>query len=69
MEGGIKQAATTFMGAIGEGLTEVIEWIGEVITAVTSGSLSALLPLFGLGIAVTVVMLAVRVIRSFTWGA
>lgn len=57
------------MGAIGSALTEVIGWIGEVIEALTTGSMSALLPLLGLGIAVTVVMLAVRVVKSFTWGA
>ena len=57
------------MGEIGKALTEVIAWIGEVVEALTTGSLSALLPLIGLGIAVTVVMLAVKVVRSFTWGA
>lgn len=70
MEGGILQAAaTTFMGAIGNALTEVIGWIGQVITALLSGELSSLLPLFALGIVVSVIMLGVRVIRSFTWGA
>ena len=65
----MQTAATTFMGAIGEVLTEVIGWIGEVITALLSGELSALLPLFALGVVVSVIMLGVRVIRSFTWGA
>lgn len=57
------------MGAIGDALTQVIGWIGEVITALLSGELSALLPLFALGVVVSVIMLAVRVVRSFTWGA
>lgn len=61
--------AITFMEAIGSALTEVIGWIGEVITALLSGSLSALLPLFALGVVVSVIMLAVKVVRSFTWGA
>lgn len=65
----MQTAATTFMGAIGDALTQVIGWIGEVITALLTGELSALLPLFALGIVVSVVMLGVRVIRSFTWGA
>lgn len=69
MEGGIFQTATGFMSAIGSALTEVIGWIGEVITALLSGELSALLPLFALGVVVSVIMLAVKVVRSFTWGA
>lgn len=70
MEGGIIQTtATGFMSAIGSALTEVIGWIGEVITALLSGELSALLPLFALGVVVSVIMLAVKVVRSFTWGA
>lgn len=61
--------ATTFMDAIGTALTEVIGWIGEVISALLTGELSALLPLFALGIVVSVIMLGTKVIRSFTWGA
>ena len=57
------------MGAVSEALTVVIGWIGDVITALLSGELSALLPLFAIGIVVSVIMLGTRVIRSFTWGA
>lgn len=57
------------MSAIGEALSQVIGWIGEVISALLTGELSALLPLFAIGIVVSVIMLGTRVIRSFTWGA
>lgn len=57
------------MGAITEALGQVIGWIGEVISSLLTGELSALLPLFAIGIVVSVIMLGTRVIRSFTWGA
>lgn len=57
------------MTAITSALTEVISWIGTVIDALLGGELSALLPLFAIGIVVSVLMLGVKVLRSFTWGA
>lgn len=57
--------------SIGTALTSVIKWLGDVLAAVTAaeGSLSALWPLMAIGIAISLVMFAVKVIRSFTWGA
>lgn len=57
--------------AVTSALTTVLDWIGTVITAlVTSeGALYALLPLFAIGIAVSAVMLGIKVIRGFIWGA
>ena len=65
--------------AISDGLTAVIGWLGTFIQSLvgtvpesgtgTSGALGALLPLLGVGIAISAVMLGIRVIRSFTWGA
>ena len=63
------QDATTFMSAITNALTQVIGWIGTVISELLTGELSALLPLFAIGIVVSVIMLGTKVIRSFTWGA
>lgn len=59
------------ISAIGTGITTVIGWIGEVVSSFVTetGDLYALLPLLGIGIAVSVVMLGVRMLRSFTWGA
>jgi ABC-type transport system involved in cytochrome c biogenesis permease component len=57
--------------AVTSGLTEVIGWVGTVVSALTTeaGELHALLPLLAIGIAVSALMLGVKAIRSFTWGA
>ena len=51
-------------------LTTVIEWVGTVVTALTStdGKLSALLPLLAVGVAISALMLGIKAIRSFAWG-
>lgn len=58
------------INAIGTALTSVITWVGSVVGSITTadGSLHELLPIFGIGIAVTVLMLGIRVLRGFTWG-
>lgn len=55
--------------AVTEGLGTVISWVGTVVNAVTTGSLSALLPLLAIGVAVSALMLGIKAIRSFIWGA
>ena len=57
--------------AIGSALGEVIKWVGQVLTALisTDGELSALLPLLAVGVAVSALMLGIKAIRSFIWGA
>lgn len=62
---------TTMISVIGDTLTEVLSWIGTVITAMlsTDGALAPLLGLFAVGICVSVLMLSVKIIRSFIWGA
>lgn len=57
--------------AVTEALTTVIGWVGTVVTALvgTEGQLNELLPLLAIGIAVSAMLLGVRAIRSFTWGA
>lgn len=55
--------------AVTSGLTTVISWIGTVVTAVTTGALKDLLPLFAIGIAISAVLLGIKVIRSIVWGA
>lgn len=56
---------------IGTVLTQFIAWVGEVVTALTTtgGDLYALLPLFAIGIAVSVFLVAFKSIRRITWGA
>ena len=57
--------------AVTTALATVIEWVGSVVTALvtTDGALSALLPLLAVGVAVSALMLGVKAIKSFIWGA
>lgn len=48
---------------------DVITLVGQFLTALTTGALSGLLPLFAIGIAISLVLLSVRVVRKVTWGA
>lgn len=59
------------LAAVTDAITQVLTWVGTVITALTgsSGALNALLPLFAIGIAISAVLLGIRIIRSVVWGA
>ena len=59
------------IAAVTSALTTVIGWVGTVVTALTgeSGALAGLLPLLAIGVAVSALMLGVKAIRSFAWGA
>lgn len=59
------------LAAVTSGLATVISWVGTVITAITgeNGALAPLLPLFAIGIAISVVFLGIKAIRSIVWGA
>lgn len=52
-------------------LTTVISWVGTVVTALVSdtGKLHELLPLLAVGVAISALMLGVKAIKSFIWGA
>lgn len=51
-------------------LGTVIDWVGTVVSSMTgeSGELAALLPLWAIGVAISGLMLGIKVIRSFAWG-
>lgn len=57
--------------AITSAFTTVISWIGNFVTALTTteGALNALLPIFAIGIAVSVLFLAIKALKSIVWGA
>lgn len=59
---------STLIGEVGSSIPTVLGWVGEVITAVTTGELAPLLPLWAIGIGISGIMLGVKVMRSFTWG-
>lgn len=55
--------------AVTSGIGTVIGWVGSVITAITSGGLSVLLPLFAIGIAISAILFGIKCIKSVVWGA
>lgn len=57
--------------AVTTAFTGVLGWVGSFVDALvsTDGSLNALLPLFAIGVAVSVVYMVVRVVKSVIWGA
>lgn len=59
------------LAAVTAALTTVLEWCGTVVTALTdaNGSIHDLLPLFAITVSISAVMLGVRLIKSFVWGA
>lgn len=59
------------IAAVTSAITQVITWVGTVITALTDsdGALYSLLPLFAIGIAISAVLLGVKIIKSVVWGA
>lgn len=65
------------IAAVTDALSTVISWIGTVVTSLVTaggegtaaGALYPLLGLFAIGIAISAVLLGVKVIRSIVWGA
>lgn len=59
------------LDAVTSALTQVLTWIGTVVTSITgaSGDLKELLPLFAIGIAISVFLFGIKAIKSIIWGA
>lgn len=59
------------LAAVTSAITTVIDWVGTVVTALVgeSGALSELLPLFAIGVAISAILLGIKVIRGMIWGA
>lgn len=59
------------LAAVTSGITTVIGWVGTVITSLvgTNGELADLLPLFAVGIAISAILLGVKLVKSIIWGA
>ena len=64
-------ATNGLLTAVGNALTQVISWVGDVVGSLVGndGALSALLPLFAIGIGISVLLFGIRAIRSIVWGA
>lgn len=57
------------IAAVTTALGTVIDWVGDVVTAITSGSLSELLPLLAIGVAVSAFFMGIKAIRGVVWGS
>lgn len=59
------------MEAVTSAITTVLSWIGAFVDALfaTDGVLGDLLPFFVVGIAISAVLLGVKIVRSLVWGA
>ena len=57
--------------AITSAFQAVMQWIGLFVTALVgeSGMLHDLLPVFVIGIGVSLLMLGIKAVKSMTWGA
>ena len=57
--------------AVTSAFTSMITLVGEFMSALTgeNGALAGLLPLFAIGIAISLIMVAVKIVRKVTWGA
>lgn len=57
--------------AVSSAFGNMITLVGQFLTALTgsSGALNGLLPLFAIGIAISLIMVAVKIVRKVTWGA
>lgn len=60
----------TVLSDVGQTLTDVMGWIGQVLTALigSDGALGAIWPFILVGFVVSIILLAVKVMRSFSWG-
>lgn len=59
------------LDAVSSALTQIITWVGTVVTAIVgeTGALNSLLPLFAIGIGISVLLFGIKAIRSIVWGA
>lgn len=67
----VPMADTGLMGAVGNAITSVLGWVGTVLGELlgADGQLAALLPLFAVGIAISAIMLTVKLCKTFIWGS
>ena len=59
------------LALVTSGIGTVIDWVATFINALVgeSGALSELAPLFALGIAISAILLGVKIVKSIVWGA
>ncbi len=63
-------ATSSALSDVGTTLTNMTGWLGDVVDALlaSDGVLHSLWPFILVGFSVSIVMLSIKVIRSFSWG-
>lgn len=58
------------VATITTGVTNVITWMGQVVSAIfgTDGALADLLPIIGIAVAISLLAFGVKIIRRIMWG-
>ena len=66
----MEEGVTPMLDAVTTALGAVLDWVGTVVTSLTStsGELSPLMPLLAIGISISALMLGIKAIKSFAWG-
>lgn len=61
----------TLMDKVTESIGIVIGWVATFINALVgeSGALKELAPLFAVGIAISAILLGVKIVKSIVWGS
>lgn len=59
----------TMLSTIETAFTTVLGWAGDIVTALTTGELSGLGVLFGIGVAMAVIGGVIAIIKRIIWGA
>lgn len=64
-------AVNGMLQAVTSAISTVIDWVASVVNALvgSEGALAELLPLFAIGVAISAILLGVKIIRSLIWGA
>lgn len=60
---------TTMLSTIETAFTTVLGWTSDIVTALTTGDLSGLGVLFGIGVAIAVIGGVIGIIKRVIWGA
>lgn len=62
--------ATGVLDGAGTSITNLLSWIGDIISSLLTadGALAPLWPFILVGFGVSILMLAIKVVRSFSWG-
>lgn len=59
------------LNAVTQGISQVINWVSVFLESLVgeNGALADLLPLFAIGIAISAILLGIKIVKSVVWGA